>query len=150
MLSLPPYLIEYWVWPKYPNSNHLWSSGYPVVSISHSSCRRDNMSKFKFRNERNGANTNWGRNFLVLNRTLSALKILPHFLTINSLNLAFLFRPKLFLYLGVVSSSEEDEEVSLLSFSFWNDLVLLFPIKFRISAYGYCFSPLHLWMRSSK
>ena len=127
------------MWPQYPNSKKLWSSGYLVESITSSSCKRDNLSKFKFRNEHNGDNTNWGRYFLALNKTSSASKRLPHCLTINSLNLAFLFRPKLFLYLGVVSSLEEDKEVSLLSFYFWNDLVLLFPIKFRISAYGYWF-----------
>ena len=141
----------YWVWPQISNSKNLWSSGYPVESIPRSSSRRDNLSKFKFRNERNGANTNWGRNFLLLNKTLSAFKRLPHFLTINSLNLAFLFRPKLFLYLGVVSSLEEDKEVSWLSFSFWNDLVLLFPIKFRNSAYGYwMFFCVYEWERPIK
>ena len=71
-----------------------------------------------FRNTRNGANTNLGINFLVLNRTLSASKRQSHFLTINALNLAFLFCPKLFLYLGVNLSSEDDKEVPLLSLSF--------------------------------
>ena len=71
----------YWVWPQYYISKNFWSSGYPVESISHSSYRRDNLSNFKFRNERNGANTNLGRNFLFLNRTLSASKRKSHLLT---------------------------------------------------------------------
>ena len=86
----------YWVWPQYPNPRNLWSSGYPVKSISHSSCWRDNLSNFEFSNPRDGDNTNYGRNFLILNRTLSTSKRQSHFLTINALNLAFLFYPKLF------------------------------------------------------
>ena len=59
--------------------------------------------------------------------------------------------PKLFLYLGVVSSSEDDEEVPLLSLSFWDDLVLLPAVKFRISAYGNCFfSCIYEWEQSNK
>ena len=36
----------------------------------------------------------------------------------NALKLALIFAPKRFLYLGVVSSSEDDEEVPFLSLSF--------------------------------
>ena len=108
-------------------------------------------SNFESRNQRNGANTNLGNIFLFFKRTLSASISFSHLLSINALKLALIFSPKLFLYLGVNSSSEDDEEVPLLSFYFWNDLVLLPAVKFRIPAYGYClFTRIYEWEQPNK
>ena len=109
-------------------------SVYPEESISNSSCWRDNISNFESRKCWNEVNTNLGLFVLELNRSLSAFIMISNLFVINALKLAFILCLKLFLYLGVVSLSEDDEEVPLLSLSLWDELVLLHVLKLWYSS----------------